>query len=212
MMKDHSETFDAILLLGPTGSGKTPLGCALQDRGLWGRPCVHFDFGTCLREIVARDRPDDVAGRAEIEFLRNVLECGVLLEDEHFPLARRILVDFLKRRNVAPRTWVVMNGLPRHVGQARGLEGTLNVGALIVLECTPEVVRARIAGNTGGDRAERTDDDPDSVRRKLDLFRQRTEPLCAHYAARGAKILHVEVLVDTTPDRILAQIEDAAQG
>jgi hypothetical protein len=35
----------AILPLGPTGSGKTPLGDYLEERGLFGRRCVHFDFG-----------------------------------------------------------------------------------------------------------------------------------------------------------------------
>ena len=42
---------DAILLLGPTAAGKTPLGQLFADRGLWGRPCVHFDFGENLRRI-----------------------------------------------------------------------------------------------------------------------------------------------------------------
>ncbi|MCX7427258.1 MAG: hypothetical protein NTW96_16720 [Planctomycetia bacterium] len=43
---------DAMLLLGPTGSGKTPLGDLLERRGLGGRRCVHFDFGAHLRRIV----------------------------------------------------------------------------------------------------------------------------------------------------------------
>ena len=40
-----------ILLLGPTGSGKTPLGDRLQIRDLWGRRCHHFDFGVRLRDV-----------------------------------------------------------------------------------------------------------------------------------------------------------------
>ncbi len=46
----------AILLLGPTGSGKTPLGQALEKKGLAGRRCVHFDFGANLREIAGLKR------------------------------------------------------------------------------------------------------------------------------------------------------------
>jgi adenylate kinase family enzyme len=53
---------EAILLLGPTGSGKTPLGQVLERRGLWGHRCSHFDFGDNLREIVARDEPDESIG------------------------------------------------------------------------------------------------------------------------------------------------------
>jgi len=44
---------DAILLVGPTGAGKTPLGEWLQLHGLWGRRCHHFDFGTNLREVAS---------------------------------------------------------------------------------------------------------------------------------------------------------------
>ncbi|MEE8450650.1 MAG: hypothetical protein V3R99_02015 [Thermoguttaceae bacterium] len=49
----------AALLLGPTGAGKTPLGRLIEQRGLWGVRCLHFDFGDNLREVVRRNRPDD---------------------------------------------------------------------------------------------------------------------------------------------------------
>ena len=43
----------ALLLIGPTGSGKTPLGDLLDREGLWHRRCCHFDFGERMRRIVA---------------------------------------------------------------------------------------------------------------------------------------------------------------
>ena len=61
-------------------------------------------------------------GRQDIEFLRKVLETGALLENEHFPIARRILQSFLSRRSARPQTLVVLNGLPRHAGQAEAME------------------------------------------------------------------------------------------
>ncbi len=64
----------ALLLLGPTGLGKTPLGLLLEARGLAGHRCVHFDFGDNLRQAVARYQPDDILSREDIEFLRHVLE------------------------------------------------------------------------------------------------------------------------------------------
>ena len=82
----------AALLLGPTGAGKTPLGQMIESRGLWGDECLHFDFGANLRRVVDENRPDEVISRADIEFLRGVLASGALLEDEHFPIARRILM------------------------------------------------------------------------------------------------------------------------
>ncbi len=36
---------EAILFLGPTGSGKTPYGELIEWQGLGGRKCAHFYFG-----------------------------------------------------------------------------------------------------------------------------------------------------------------------
>ena len=41
----------AVLILGSTGSGKTPLGEYIEQNGLNGIKCHHFDFGACLRRI-----------------------------------------------------------------------------------------------------------------------------------------------------------------
>src|SRR3990172_5397895 len=79
----------ALLLLGPTGSGKTPLGELIAKRGLWQRKCAHFDFGAHLRRLVERDQPDDLISRRDIDFLKQILRSGDLLEDEHFPIAER---------------------------------------------------------------------------------------------------------------------------
>ena len=58
-MHDNApNTLWAVLLLGPTGAGKSPLGDWLEARGLWGRPCHHFDFGANLRAIVAAGPSD----------------------------------------------------------------------------------------------------------------------------------------------------------
>ena len=64
----------AALLLGPTGSGKTPLGDIIAQRGLWGANCRHFDFGANLRAIVQRNRPDHLISQQDIDFLGQVLE------------------------------------------------------------------------------------------------------------------------------------------
>jgi len=100
----------AILLLGPTGTGKTPLGNVLAFRGWRGQPCLHFDFGANLRELVARNQPDEHISHADLEFLRQVLQSGALLEDEHFPLAARILRRFMS--GSGDHAWLVLNGLP----------------------------------------------------------------------------------------------------
>jgi adenylate kinase family enzyme len=190
----------AILLLGPTGAGKTPLGQLLEQRGLPGRRCLHFDFGATLREAVERDAPDAILGRADLDFLRAVLESGTLLEDRHFPIAERLLRSFLARRGAGGQTVIVLNGLPRHVGQARGLEPLLDVREVVYLACTGETVLERIRSNVGGDRGERSDDSREAVRRKLEVFRQRTAPLLDYYRGKAARLREIEVRADTTAE------------
>lgn len=191
---------EAILLLGPTGSGKTPLGDCLAERGLFGRRCVHFDFGAQLRHAAEHGgeglTPDDVA------FVQRVLTEGALLEDDTFHIAHTILENFMAEQHVGARDIVVLNGMPRHAGQARDAGDVLNVILVVALECTAEVVHKRIAGNSGGDRTERTDDSVEEIARKLEIYAARTRPLIDHYRSESVPCRLVPVGIDTTPKEI----------
>lgn len=211
-MPDAARRQPSVLLLGPTGSGKTPLGNELEARGLWGRRCVHFDFGENLRRIVATDRPDAYVGREDIEFLQEVLRSGALLENEHYPLAERILRRFLVQREVDAAAFLVLNGLPRHVGQAAALDAILSVKAVIHLRCPPETVLARIRSNAGGDRSGRADDGLPAVEQKLAVFGARTEPLLDHYRAQNVRIEEIEVAADMTAEQMRDVVERRRSG
>jgi len=201
-MDGSRHTNRALLLVGPTGSGKTPLGDLIAERGLWRAACAHFDFGANLRFLVEQDRPDEIVGRDDLRFLRSVLRSGALLENEHFPLAERILRSFLSRIGAERRTMVVMNGLPRHVGQAEAVDAIVDVVAVVHLRCSGEVILERLGTNIGGDRAGRVDDDLQSVRRKLALFCERTAPLLDYYRSSGIAIETVDVTATMTPARM----------
>jgi adenylate kinase family enzyme len=193
-----TERIPAILLLGPTGSGKTPLGQMFESQTLGSHRFIHFDFGEHLRRVVARGVPDAVVSRQDIEFLRQVLQSGALLEDKDFPIALRILRAFVTDRQLPGETILVLNGLPRHVGQAASLEVLIHVGTVVLLCCSPDVVYQRIATNAGGDRADRADDQRIAVQRKLDLYHQRTAPLIDYYRARGARVVSIDVSATMT--------------
>jgi len=197
----------ALLLLGPSGAGKTPLGEALEQSGLGPARCLHFDFGAGLRRAAAG--LDAGFSREEAAFLAEVVGSGRLLEDEHFPLARRILEAFLAARRFAPPDVCVLNGLPRHTGQARDLEPVLDVRLVVHLFCTPEVAWERIRTDAGGDRGGRSDDDLESVRRRLELFRERSAPLLDHYRRRGTRVEDVAVGAATTAEEVRRRLEQA---
>jgi adenylate kinase family enzyme len=194
----------AALLVGLTGSGKTPLGQLMERRGLWGLRCLHFDFGHELRQSVRENIQFLVD--AERELVVRMLRTGALLEDEHFPVALKILNRFFTSHNADKRTLIILNGMPRHEGQARRMEEVARMQAVISLECAPEAVMQRIRTDAGGDRAGRVDDSLAEVKRKLELFRQRTAPLVAYYKARHVGIISVEIGPLSTATETLEKI------
>jgi len=200
---------EAGLIVGPTGSGKTPLGEALEARGLWGRPCAHFDFGRTLRACVLGEGQTQVTPD-ECALLRRMLETGALLEDAHFPIAERLFRAFLGRLGTAADTLLVLNGLPRHVGQAGRMARLVRMRAVVHLRCPEEAVLARVRRDTGGDRQGRDDDDLARLRRKLDVFRVQREPLLAYYRERGVEVIRLDVGAGTTAEAMHAELEGDA--
>jgi len=196
----------AILLLGPTGSGKTPVGDFLAAHGLWGRRCIHFDFGSHLRRLAAARRRPARFSPQELAVVRHSLKTGALLEDKDFPIAAKLLDAFVREKRLGPGGLIVLNGLPRHVGQAKALARTVDVRLVVCLSCSAATVQSRIDENTGGDRTGRTDDARSEVARKLRIFRRRTAPLVGFYAARGVKIRNLRVGVRTSAADIWKRI------
>ena len=196
----------AILLVGPTGSGKTPLGDYLEKHGLAGRRCVHFDFGAQLRRTAHGGVEANFLAPQDVEIAVRSLRSGVLLENEHFRIAEAILDGFMKEKASDADTVLVLNGLPRHMGQAQDMDRVVEVGTVVCLDCAPAVATERIRRNAGGDREGRVDDAPAEIARKLTLYERRTRPLVDHFGRRGADIVHVTVDVMTTAEDIARQM------
>jgi adenylate kinase family enzyme len=136
-----------------------------------------------------------------------MLETGALLEREHFPLAERILRSFLAEHAPNPETCVVLNGLPRHVDQAKAVEPIVDVCTVISLRCTRQTVLARVFSNAGGDRAGRCDDDPELVLAKLESYYERTAPLVDYYRALDVPVRRIVVTAAMTADEIWRILE-----
>jgi len=188
----------SLLLVGPTGSGKTPLGDELESRGFLGRRCVHFDFGADLRAIAAAPESAGVLTVPETESVRVSLATGALFEDNDMPMIVKIVKRFAAARSLTPDSLLVLNGLPRHTRQAEGLAGVVAVERVVRLEASAAVIRERIRLDPGGDRSERIDDRIEAVEKRLAVFRERTVPLVSYYRERGALVVEVPVTPSMT--------------
>ncbi len=205
-MQSIEKPSEAILLIGPTGSGKTPLGSCIEQHGISGRKCHHLDFGNEMRSIADAETLPEGFTEHEHNFLQDVLIKGLLLEDQHFPLAKRIVRNFLAKCCFEKTDILILNGLPRHTGQARDMAELVNVTCLIVLECTAEDVCERIGRNTGGDRTDRIDDAEEMIRKKLETFYSRTTLLIDYYTAQGSAFIKIPVHASSTADAVYSRL------
>lgn len=198
MNKNH-----AILLLGPTGSGKTPLGSYLEQKGILGKRCFHFDFGNELRNIEKADVSSSQFTKDDLEYIKKVLKEGALLENETFYIAEKILNSFIIKNSITNNDLIILNGLPRHIGQAKDVDSIVTIKLVIYLDCSFEVIKGRIQLNIGGDRSDRTDDSIEKIKRKLEIFHDRTSPMLQYYKKKKIPIEKIRVSVNTNPDEII---------
>jgi adenylate kinase family enzyme len=197
--------YKAVLLTGPTGCGKSPLGQLLESVGLKGNKCLHFDFGRELRTVEI-ECPTWLTHR-EIEIIRRALKAGALLEDDHFTIAKKLLIQFVAERGANRDYFIVLNGMPRHVGQAKAINSMVDLSAVINLNCASAAVWGRVRTNAGGDRHERCDDTLEEVRMRLQIFGEKTVPMLEYYCRRGVPIINLDVAEKTTAEDMLRMLE-----
>ena len=189
----------ALLLIGPTGAGKSPLGNLLEKKTGW----AHFDFGHRLRTIASGDNTHGL-GDNDVDFVRGLLEEHALFPDDRFDIVKEIITFFLNKHTDAPG--IILNGLPRHTGQAKSIAPLLEVCYLTVLNCNPEDIAKRIILRKKGlttDHADRSDDTPKAIAKKIELFNARTKPLIDFYNSNGLEIIHLSVTAETKEDELV---------
>jgi adenylate kinase len=192
----------AILLVGPTGCGKTPLGDFMEKTGVNRYRTVHFDFGAHLRAAVASPADFGILSPEDIDIVKRSLTTGVLLMYDQFPIAEKLLLAFAESRKLTASDLIVLNGMPRQVGQAVSVDELVEITTILSLECTDEVVLKRIAANTGGDRIGRNDDDEGDILQKLEIFKEQTLFLLDYYKGKQIPIITIGVEADTGPEEI----------
>ncbi|MGC8872574.1 MAG: adenylate kinase family protein [Caldimicrobium sp.] len=193
----------ALLLLGPTGAGKTPLGWELEKRRLFGKKIYHFDFGENLRKVAQGSIPFEEEDR---KLIMDILKEGRLLKPEEFYLAEHLLNSFLTQVSFKKEDLLLLNGLPRNLYQAEKLSNFIEMEGVIYLKIDERTLFLRLKTDPAMDRKERTDDLEELVFKKLKWFREENLPLLEYYSAKGVKIIELNVFEKDTGESLYEKL------
>ncbi|MFQ5960153.1 MAG: adenylate kinase [Candidatus Methylomirabilales bacterium] len=188
-----------VILLGPPGAGKGTQAKMLTEK--YGVPQI--STGDILRAAVA-------AGSRLGKEAKGYMDRGALVPDE---VVIGIVRDRLTEPDC--QGGYLLDGFPRTVAQAEALTGMLReLGAplptVVSLEVDEEEVVRRLAGRRtcqacgepfhvefhpprregicdkcGGTLIQREDDKEETIRRRLQVYREQTEPLISYYEKQG---------------------------
>ena len=164
-----------LILFGPPGAGKGTQAKILQDeRGL-----IQLSTGDMLRAAVA-------AGTELGKKSKAIMDRGDLVPDD---LVIGIIAERLDKPDTAKG--VIFDGFPRTVAQAKALDTMLagrgrKIAGVIELKVDDEAMvgrmENRVRENPGAVRA---DDNPETLRKRLCVYRQNTAPLLDFYRNQG---------------------------
>lgn len=190
-----------LVLFGPPGSGKGTQAERLKSK----LALRHISTGDLLRDAVAR-------GTELGNKVKDILAAGHLVSDDIvLALMRGAITETTS--DAALHGWI-LDGFPRTLGQAEGLDGILGelgqkIDEVIVLDVDREVVIERLSGRRtctkcktvyhvtvnptrvegicdrcGGEVIQREDDRPETIARRLDVYEKQTRPILEHYDGR----------------------------
>lgn len=185
-----------LVIFGAPGSGKGTQSAKLIDEyGLH-----HISTGEVLRDHIARGTE---LGRIADSYISK----GNLIPDD---LMISILDDVLDHEATDVKG-VVFDGFPRTIPQAEALEGLLSrrgteLHGVIGLEVPEDELVERMLKR--GQETGRADDNLDTIKTRLDVYHNQTQPLKDYYVSEGKYIpVHGSGVVDEIFDHIASEIE-----
>ena len=161
-----------LVLLGAPGSGKGTQATRLKEH----LQVPHISTGDLLRAEVAAGTPLGLQAK-------EVMARGDLVSDD---ILLGMLKDRLSREDT--RAGFILDGYPRNLEQAAALDALLaglgqKFDAAVQLVVDNEQIIARLAGRAKAEG--RSDDSPESVRHRLNVYDEKTAPVVDFYRQHG---------------------------
>ncbi len=212
-----------IILLGPPASGKGTQAARLREA--LGLP--HVASGDLFRENLKNET--ELGLKAKV-----YMDRGDLVPDD---VTTAMVMERLSRADCA--SGALLDGFPRTIAQAEALDEALSahrhqVSMVLYITAPDEVLIERVSGRRlcrtcgesyhvtfnpprqsgvcdkdGGDLYQRNDDKPETVGKRLQVYRQQTSPLIDYYRRQG---LLVEIDGHQPIDAVQADLRAAIHG
>jgi adenylate kinase len=206
-----------IVLLGPPGAGKGTQGEKLETELGY----VRLSTGDMLREAVRN-------GTELGKIAKGYMDSGALVPND-------LIINLMKEKieSLGKVPGIIFDGFPRTVEQAEALDKELNIDLALNFDVEDETLIARltqrrscpdcnavyhltnkpqmkegICDKCGAKLYQRDDDKEDTVRNRLNTYREKTFPLVAYYEKTG-KLVTIPGTGDI--DAIFAQVKKAIQ-
>ena len=208
-----------LILLGAPGAGKgTQAEIVCREKNI---PTI--STGNILREALKNGTEMGLKAKS-------YMESGQLVPDE-------ILIGIIKDRIQEPdcKNGFILDGFPRTIPQAEALDAMgAGIDAVLDIEVADEAIIARMSGRRvceqcgasyhmdykrpqvegkcdacGGTLVQRKDDHPDTVKERLKIYHDQTEPLKEFYSKQGKLlVVHGQDEIADTTRLVLEALED----
>jgi len=208
-----------LLILGPPGAGKGTQSKNIADAF----DVEHVTTGDALR---ANKQMDISEYDLEYDTPAGYMDAGDLVPD--------VVVNAMVEKALADADGFILDGYPRNLDQAKELENMTDLDVILSLDVSREELIDRLTGrrvcdecgatfhvkfnppkeegvcdDCGGELIQREDDTEDTVRERLRVYRENTEPVVEHYRDEGVL---VEVSGEGTPDDVFENLRDVVEN
>lgn len=167
-----------LILFGPPAAGKGTQAARLKTT----HQIAHLSTGDMLRAAIAQGT--EVGKKAKA-----IMDRGDLVPDE---VVVGIIGDRIKEPDC--KNGFVLDGFPRTVNQAKALDALLGsrklaVDVVIVIEVDEAALVKRVENRANEARKKgepvRADDDPETFKKRLAVYKAETAPVLPYYDAQG---------------------------